>query len=291
MTQTQINCFIAVANEGSVTRAANRLYVSQPAISKSISSLERELGFALFHRRDSSLVLTHPGEELYRFFTRTMDEYHSILRSIERDRGPGGTVIRVACPSTWDPDAFYVPIMEHFAQHYPNMRLSVECFPIGEIVMAVKNGQVDVALTLGLSNLERINLRSRVITTTRCGVVFSQKHFPNVTCVQDLRNAAILVYGSDYQNRFEVMLREVCGEEFTPKFKNCSTPDMASFELARGEGIMFFTDWDSGNRSDRYARLPLRAIIPVGAVFPESGGNPQVQLFLDRVTEVFAAVP
>ncbi len=42
MTQTQINCFITVARERSFTRAANALYISQPAISRSISKLEEE---------------------------------------------------------------------------------------------------------------------------------------------------------------------------------------------------------------------------------------------------------
>lgn len=50
MTFTQINCFVTVAREQSFTKAASILYVSQPAISKSISRLEEELGFPLFDR-------------------------------------------------------------------------------------------------------------------------------------------------------------------------------------------------------------------------------------------------
>ena len=63
MTQTQINCFLAVARERSFTRAANSLYISQPAISRSISKLEDELGFQLFERRESALTLTTHGAQ------------------------------------------------------------------------------------------------------------------------------------------------------------------------------------------------------------------------------------
>ena len=62
MTQTQINCFLAVARERSFTRAANSLYISQPAISRSISKLEDELGFQLFERcTDVRLFCTYKG--------------------------------------------------------------------------------------------------------------------------------------------------------------------------------------------------------------------------------------
>lgn len=56
--------FVAVADELSVARAAERLYVSQPAVSKQVRGLERRLGFALFDRRPEGLSLTPEGDAL-----------------------------------------------------------------------------------------------------------------------------------------------------------------------------------------------------------------------------------
>ena len=56
--------FIAVADAGGVSRAANRLNISQPAISRQIRDLETELGISLFDRRGGRLVLTAEGEDL-----------------------------------------------------------------------------------------------------------------------------------------------------------------------------------------------------------------------------------
>ncbi len=62
----QITYFVALFEEGSVTRAANRLNVVQPAVSMQIARLERDLGQVLFERRSKAMVPTSAGRTLHR---------------------------------------------------------------------------------------------------------------------------------------------------------------------------------------------------------------------------------
>ncbi len=62
----QISYFVAVFEEGSMTRAARRVHVVQPALSMQIAKLERELGQRLFERLPKSMVPTAEGRTLYR---------------------------------------------------------------------------------------------------------------------------------------------------------------------------------------------------------------------------------
>ena len=62
-----------VAKAGNISKAANQLYISQPAISKSISKLEAELGTALFSRSSKGVTLTEEGQVLYEYVERAFD--------------------------------------------------------------------------------------------------------------------------------------------------------------------------------------------------------------------------
>ena len=62
----QLSYFVAVAEEGSITAAARRLYISQPPLSTQMKLLEQELGCQLFERGRSAIRLTEQGAILYR---------------------------------------------------------------------------------------------------------------------------------------------------------------------------------------------------------------------------------
>ena len=70
MTLGQIKSFVTVATEQSFAKAASVLFVSQPAISKSVASLEDELGFTLLDRKGGDITLTPAGRKLYNLFVR-----------------------------------------------------------------------------------------------------------------------------------------------------------------------------------------------------------------------------
>ncbi len=64
MDERKLRCFLAVVNEGTVTRAAARLHVAQPSLSQTLRALERELGVVLFHRAGRGLRLSSAGQAL-----------------------------------------------------------------------------------------------------------------------------------------------------------------------------------------------------------------------------------
>ncbi|HKC12772.1 MAG TPA: LysR family transcriptional regulator, partial [Vicinamibacteria bacterium] len=78
----QLDMFRAVAEEGSFTRAAERLHVSQSAISRQVKLLEEELGGVLLHRGGKRVALTPPGELLLKTANRVHRDLQEVASQI-----------------------------------------------------------------------------------------------------------------------------------------------------------------------------------------------------------------
>lgn len=84
--------FVAVADELNVTRAAERLFVSQPALSKQLRALERQLGFRLFERVHSGVVLTRQGAALLPVARDLLERWRDGVETA-RAAAPSGTLV------------------------------------------------------------------------------------------------------------------------------------------------------------------------------------------------------
>src|SRR5687767_1088294 len=116
----ELRMLVAIADEGTVTRAAGRLNISQPALSHGLRALERRVGVALFARHARGLVATEAGERLLR-------TARSVLREIERARADivGGSMGRgeLLRLSTECYTAYHwlPPVFEEFRERCPGV--------------------------------------------------------------------------------------------------------------------------------------------------------------------------
>jgi len=93
MTLQQLKYFITVAEIKNITYAAQRLYTSQPTISRQIQMLEAELGYSLFNRRSKPLKLTEPGKILYEGMKEAISQINYTLETAKiASEGKSGTL-------------------------------------------------------------------------------------------------------------------------------------------------------------------------------------------------------
>ena len=83
----QLKTFVAVAREGSITRASERLYLSQPAVSAHIKAIEDTLGLTLFARTPRGMALTGDGERLLAKAEQTLGAHRELVEEATRIKG------------------------------------------------------------------------------------------------------------------------------------------------------------------------------------------------------------
>jgi DNA-binding transcriptional LysR family regulator len=154
MNFSQIKCFLAAAECLSFTRAADRLYLSQPVLSRQIAAMEDELGIELFAREKKSVKLTPAGEIVAEGLSKLAREYQQLIdKATALHKGYAGTLEigmvegQLICPP-------YSIALNKFHDKYPDVRVKLSKHTMGGMRQAITNGDIDVAFTAKFNVLE-----------------------------------------------------------------------------------------------------------------------------------------
>jgi LysR family transcriptional regulator, hydrogen peroxide-inducible genes activator len=141
----QLECFCAVARTGSFTRAAEDLGIAQPSLSEQISRLEQGLGAPLFERLNRRIELTPLGEAILGKAQALLEDAAALPEHCERVRDGIRGPLRVGAIPTILPH-FLAPLLKVFTERCPDVDLHVCEGKTAELVEAILNGRIDIAL-------------------------------------------------------------------------------------------------------------------------------------------------
>ncbi|OIJ87082.1 LysR family transcriptional regulator [Streptomyces monashensis] len=140
-----LRSFLAVAEEGSLTRAAERVFVSQPALTKQIRQLENQLGVRLFDRSHAGMAATDAGRELARRTPRLLAAWDDALRAARATGRRSARVLRVGFVASAANEATQDVVAE-FARRRPGWRAELRQASWTNPSAGLADGEVDAAL-------------------------------------------------------------------------------------------------------------------------------------------------
>ena len=211
MNQRFVEAFYWVATLKSMTRAAEKLFMTQSAISSRISALEEELGILLIDRRDrQQFALTNAGMRFLSYAERLMT-LHRQLRDELGTEEDGVHLLRVGAIEsvlhTW-----LIPLLQHLRSEHPKLQLelTVEITPV--LAEAVKRGTLD--LVFAAQSVSAPDIRTRPLPTMEM----------------------VFVGAKSLRRRAPYTLAEIVAHEVMT-FQRGSQPHLALLEQLRGEGL------------------------------------------------------
>lgn len=155
MTIRQLQIFLEVCNHLSITKTAQSLYLSQPAVSKAIKELEQEIGLQLFDRINGKILLNEEGRIFRIKAQQLLKDFDSLTHfsSAYEDVTP----IRIGVSLTIGLKTLPVAI-ETFKEKYPETPLKIYAENIEQIQERLLNGDIDVAFTEGFESNQLFDL-------------------------------------------------------------------------------------------------------------------------------------
>ena len=169
--------FYTVAKCGSLTRAAEELYISQPAVSQAIKQLETQLGGQLFNRTHKGMELSETGgkqifpivEKALKLFDQAESKYSEL-----KDTATG--IVRV-CASDTVSTHFLLPYIKEYHEKHPNVNLILQNCTSSETIEMLKNGKGDIGfvnLPLDDSDVHLSNIVMQLHDTFVCSEKFKE---------------------------------------------------------------------------------------------------------------------
>ncbi len=145
MDTSDLQAFLAIAEAGSFSRAAERLFLTQPAVSKRIAALEQELGAQLFHRIGRRIQLTEAGETLLPRARQILLDLADGQRAV---RNLSGQVAgRLAFGTSHHIALHRLPVLlRAYHQAHPEVRLEIDFLDSEEACAGVEHGELELAL-------------------------------------------------------------------------------------------------------------------------------------------------
>lgn len=137
--------FNTVAKTGNISKAAKELYISQPAISKSITKLEENLGIILFARTSRGVHLTEEGTLLYEYTKSAFDTLTQGETNIKRINELGIGHIRIGVSTTLC-KYILLPYLKRFVSSHPHIKVTIECQSTFQTLDLLERGKLDIGL-------------------------------------------------------------------------------------------------------------------------------------------------
>ena len=285
MNQTQIECFLAIVEERNYSKAAERLFLSQPTLSRYIMALEKELGCVLFNRTTKKVELTEDGKKCQQLFLKWNMELSTLKEELSsRDKGENASV-RIGIIEDWYTRSFFSKFYERIESEYPAISLEILCFGITELMKKLENGEIDMALSVGSAKAKEKKFVSKVIYKSDKVVLYSDKHplagKPDLK-VEDFRNDIFYTVPDDEENDAEEHIRRWCSRyHFIPIIRHLPNLQSIYANIRNGNGVMINEDLDDYDKDGPIRALPMKDKGEVCLICSKNNENPAIRKILD----------
>lgn len=281
-TLRQLQYFVAVAEQGSVTRAAQNLSISQSSVTEAIKELESDLGVELFERHPRGLTITHNGHQFLRHATKILATVSDARTSFSGQQNAAAGTLNIGVTSLV---AGYVlsDLLARYRRACPGVEVSAIEDNGGYLEHLLVGGELDVAVMV-ISNLrDRMALQAEILETSPYRLWLPMGHplvSADIISVADITREPLIMLTIDEIEENTGKLLTALGARPHVAFRTRSVEAVRSL-VATGAGVALLPDlvyrpWSlEGDRIESRDVSGSLPVVQVGMVWRKGSSLPQ----------------
>ncbi|MBN8949619.1 MULTISPECIES: LysR family transcriptional regulator [unclassified Rhizobium] len=281
-TLRQLQYFVAVAEQGSVTRAAQNLSISQSSVTEALKELESDLGVELFERHPRGLTITHNGHQFLRHATKILATVSDARTSFSGKQNESGGTLNIGVTSLV---AGYVlsDLLARYRRACPGVEVSAIEDNGGYLEHLLVGGELDVAVMV-ISNLrDRMALQAEILETSPYRLWLPMGHplvSADIISVADISREPLIMLTIDEIEENTGKLLTALGARPHVAFRTRSVEAVRSL-VATGAGVALLPDlvyrpWSlEGDRIESRDVSGSLPVVQVGMVWRKGSSLPQ----------------
>lgn len=281
-TLRQVQYFVAVAEQGSVTRAAQNLSISQSSVTEALKELENDLGVALFERHPRGLTITHNGHQFLRHATKILASVSDARTSFSGQQSALSGTLNIGVTSLV---AGYVlsDLLARYRRACPGIEVSAIEDNGGYLEHLLVGGELDVAVMV-ISNLrDRMALQAEILETSPYRLWLPMGHplvSADIISVADIAREPLIMLTVDEIEENTGKLLSALGARPHVAFRTRSVEAVRSL-VATGAGVALLPDlvyrpWSlEGDRIESRDVSGSLPVVQVGMVWRKGSSLPQ----------------
>ena len=276
MTDRQIQCFLEVCKEMNFTKAAEKLFIPQPAVSRYIAALEKEMGVRLFVRESSrSISLTEHGKTFYNMFNRFSSEFNAAMQEIHSELKP----LRFGYNSGWNVSSFLPHVIDQCKAEYPEFRISIDCLRFEGLTQTLLDGKLDAIMSIEDYNQNYSGLEYDRIYEVPRYIFFSRSHYPEAQSPKDFYNEDFLIADDPHIRRITSQIEKFCAPyHFVPKLRTVTNIDTVLAGVENGLGVAILDEWTQGFNDPDIGSFEIGSKHPVSLVWRSGSYSREIHI-------------
>jgi DNA-binding transcriptional LysR family regulator len=293
LNQHQLEVFNAIVSSGTITAAARLLHVSQPGVSRSLSNLEREIGFALFKRDKKRVLITPEGTSFYEEVRRSYLGLDRLAQAAQEIRELRRVHLRIASLPALSygmvPSAIKV-----FLDRNPTMKVTFEAHMSHHVVESVANQRVDIGIAQVATEYPGLRVHSSFRSDCVCVMPIGHPYCEKeVIRAADLQTQPFVSLPPHTMAGSQFDAIAINGQPIVPRMETLGT-SAACAMVAEGIGLAIVDPFSAAFACGRLVQRPFLPTINFGfrLVYPDNRVlSNAARSILDELADAFERYP